>query len=88
MFFIKLLGVLDLLAAVVLFLLKFKVGLIIGAVLGAYLVIKGVIFFSAASIIDIAAGVLMLLAVYGTYMPLNWLLSLWLLQKAFFSIYG
>ena len=84
----KLLGLLDATAAIALFIMKFDVGLTLGLIFGVYLLIKGVIFFSAASIVDITAGILMLFAYSGSYMPLNWIFSIWLLQKAFFSMYS
>ena len=88
MILIRMFGILDFLAGIVLFLLKFHVGLTLGTVLGIYLILKGVIFFSKIGMLDVVIGVLMLFAVGGRYMPFNWLLSLWLFQKAFFSFFS
>lgn len=88
MLLMKLFGLLDLTAAIVLFIMKFDVALTLGMIMGIYLLIKGVIFFSAASLVDITTGILMLVASYGTYLPFNWIFCLWLLQKSFFSMYA
>ena len=87
MLFMKLLGLLDVIAAITLFIMKFDVWLMLGLIFGIYLLFKRVIFFSAASIVDIIAGILMLFAYSGSYMPLNWIFSIWLLQKGFFSMH-
>lgn len=85
MILIRLLGLLDFIAAAALFIMKYHILASFGVILGLYLIIKGVIFFSTVSIVDILAGVMLILAALGTYMPFNWIFVLWLAQKSIFS---
>lgn len=86
MLLIKLFGLLDFVAAALLLVMRYDVGLIAGVIFGIYLIAKGVIFFSKVSMVDILAGLMMVFAGFGSYMPFNWLFVLWLLQKSFFSL--
>ncbi len=84
---VKLFGVVDLLAAVCLILLKWGIGSKIGLVLAIFLCVKGLIFFyNWASVVDLISVLVLVLAAFGYYFSFSWLFSLWLLQKAFFSL--
>lgn len=84
---VKLLGLIDLLAAVFIILLKFHIGENIAVIIAIILLIKSIIFLTSfISLIDILAGVFLLLAAYGHYYFFTWIFALWLLQKAFFSL--
>jgi hypothetical protein len=86
---VKLLGLIDLLAAVFIILLRFNIGGSIALVIAILLLIKSFIFLrSFVSIIDILSGVFLLLAIYGHYYFFTWLFALWLLQKAVVSIFS
>lgn len=86
---VKLLGVLDLLAAIFLILLRWNIGSNIALVLGILLGIKSLIFFyNWASVIDIISVGILIAASFGFYFYFSWIFSLWLLQKAFFSLLG
>lgn len=87
--FVKLMGILDLLAAVFIILLKWNIGSNIGLVIAILLGIKSLIFFyNWASVVDLMSVGILIFAVYGYYFFFSWIFSLWLLQKAFFSILG
>ncbi len=86
---VKLLGLIDLLAAVFIILLRFNIGGSIALVIAIILLIKSFVFLrSFVSIIDILSGVFLLLAIYGHYYFFTWLFALWLLQKAIVSIFS
>ena len=86
---VKLLGILDLLAAIFLILLRWGIGSDVGLVIGILLGIKSLIFLSNwASIVDLISVVILILAALGHYYYFSWLFSIWLLQKAFFSFFG
>ena len=82
------LGFMDFLAAVVLILLRFDMAQGFGIFFGIFLLIKGLIFIkSLAGILDILAGIIMLLAAYGHISFLTVLAVVWLLQKSLFSLF-
>jgi hypothetical protein len=87
--FLKIFGILDLIAGVILILLKFNlVSYTIAWIFIIYLILKGLIFIkSIASILDIVSSVFMILAVYGFYNVITWIFVLWLIQKGFFSFF-
>ena len=85
---IKLFGLLDILAALTLFLMRFGTFESLGIILGLYLIIKGLIFFSFVSLIDIIAGIFLMLGGLGNYIGFSWIFILWLIQKGFISFYG
>ncbi len=84
---VKLLGLVDILSAVMVALLIFGVKSPLVLILAGYLVVKGVIFFSPASILDMIAS---LIIFYAYLNPINWvilgLLAIWLLQKGIVSV--
>lgn len=82
---LKLLGMLDLAAAIILILLNWSIGINIGWFFSIYLILKGIVFWSLASLLDILSGILMILAIFGYYSIFTWLAVVWLAQKFFFS---
>jgi len=85
---VKLFGLLDILSAVFLFLMKFGTGEVIGMMLGIYLILKGLIFFSFVGVVDVFTGILMVIAGTGNYIVFSWIMIFWLVQKGFVSLYG
>ena len=86
---VRLLGFMDLLGGILLFLLQFRIGTIFGFIIGFYLLAKGIAFITnVASVMDILAGIVLLLAAAGHSFFFNWVFILWLLQKGFFSFFS
>ena len=86
---IKLLGLIDLLAAIFIILLRFHIGESIAFIVAILLILKSVIFLTSfVSLIDIISGIFLLLAVYGHYYFFTWIFALWLLQKAVISLFS
>ena len=86
---VRLLGFLDLLAGITLFLLRYHIGETLGLVIGLFLLAKGVVFImNVVSIMDILAGLVIILATQGHYFFFTWIFVLWLLQKGFFSFFS
>lgn len=86
---VKLLGLIDLLAAVFIILLRFNIGRDIAFIIAIILLIKSVIFLTSfISLIDVLCGVFLLLAIYGYYYFFTWLFALWLLQKGVISVFS
>jgi|TARA_Y100000034_G_scaffold136972_1_gene217787 hypothetical protein len=51
-----------------------------------YLIVKGIIFIKAlSSLLDVASGILIILAIFGIVNMLTLLAAVWILQKVFFS---
>lgn len=85
---VKLLGFLDLLAAVFLVLAQWNIGLGIASFLAFYIIGKSVIFIGNwASIVDLLAGIYMFLVIYNIHSAFSLIFVLWLLQKSFFSLF-
>jgi len=86
--FIKILGILDILAALWLILLNHGIGsLRIGFILGLYLILKGYVFKDDwASYIDIVAGIYLIFSLFTTHWFLSYGFAIYLGQKAFFSL--
>ena len=80
-------GILDILAAIQLILLKFNISLsFVPWALAIYTILKSLIFIKAfVSWIDLAAGVVFVFALLGVSNALIWIAAFWLLQKGFFS---
>ncbi|MEW6063525.1 MAG: hypothetical protein AB1571_04115 [Nanoarchaeota archaeon] len=79
----------DIIAAAVLLLLKWDIGKIAGIILAVYIIGKAIYFIAdVASIVDIAAGAFLILAVFGFYHVLTYVFILWLLQKGVSSLFG
>lgn len=83
---LKLLGVLDLLSALVLIFLKFGFGVSLAWFCVFYLFVKSVIFFGWISIFDIFSGAVIIFSIFGGYGVITWVVFLYLLQKAILSI--
>jgi len=84
---VKLLGLIDLLAAVFIILLRFNIGSKIALIIALMLLVKSVIFLTSfVSFVDIVSGVFLLLAVYGYYYFFTWIFALWLFQKGMISL--
>lgn len=83
------LGILDILAGVTLFSLKFSSFFLpIAFLFGVYLIIKSLIFFKTfASVVDILVGIIIILATLGEYNILTYLSIVWLLQKGLLSLF-
>ena len=87
--FAIILGVLDIIAALSLFLLKFSLAPWFAAIFAIYLLIKAVIFFrDFASIIDIFVVIIFVNALLGSFNILSWLAIIWLLQKGILSLFS
>lgn len=84
---VKLLGLADILTAVMVALLIFGVKSPLVLILAGYLIVKGVIFFSHASMLDMVAA---LIIFYAYLNPVSWvilgLLAIWLFQKGIVSV--
>jgi len=86
---VKLLGIFDLLAALSIILLRFGVAKTMAIALAIYLIIKGAIYIkSVPSMVDIAAGIIMVLAFYGWFSILTWVAAIWLTQKGVISLFS
>ncbi len=86
---VKLLGLIDLLAAVFIILLRFNIGNKIAFVIAIILLIKSIIFLTSfTSWIDIISGIFLILAVYGHYYFFTWIFALWLFQKGVISVFS
>jgi len=84
---LKLLGILDLAAAIFFVLIQWDVGLGIASFFAGYLVVKSLIFISDwVSWIDLISGLYMFLAIYDLHSAFSFIFVLWLLQKSFFSL--
>jgi hypothetical protein len=83
----KFFGILDILAGLVIILLKFGFLQNVGLLLAVYLGMKGLFFINnLASIVDFVTAVFLLLAAVDIYFSFTWLFSLWLFQKGIFSL--
>ena len=84
---VQLFGILDVLAALSVVLLKLDIFVWISLFLGVYLIIKSLIFFkSVASWIDLICGIVIIVSFFGFFSVLSWVVALWLAQKGFFSL--
>jgi Mg/Co/Ni transporter MgtE len=86
---VKILGILDITAAATLLLLRWDIGAVLGIVLGIYILAKSFYFMTdVASIVDIGAGLFLILAAIGFYHPITYIFVLWLLQKGVSSLFA
>lgn len=84
---IKLFGVLDMISAILLILLKYGIGETFAYFFAGYLILKGLLFFGGINtLFDFAAGVLLILAAQGIYSLLYWIVIIWLFQKSIISL--
>ncbi len=86
---VKVLGVLDIAAALVMVGLGFWDLKIAGLVLAAMLGLKALVFISEkfASLLDLGAVVFLVLAAFGYHNVITYLFALWLLQKGIRSLF-
>ena len=83
---LKMFGLVDLLAALSLFLLQWDIGRTFGLVIISIFLLKSIVFFyDIASVLDLLTVLFFILALLGVYVFFSWVFILWLLQKAFFS---
>lgn len=83
---VKVLGVLDLVGAICLVLLKFGIGVQFSLLIEILLLIKALAFIkNFVSVIDIIALCFFTAALFGYWWGFSWLAVLWFAQKAFFS---
>lgn len=84
---LKLLGFLDLVAAVFFILVQWDIGLGIASFFAFYIIIKSLLFFGDwASFIDLFSGAYMLLVIYDIHSAFSLIFIIWLLQKSIFSL--
>lgn len=84
---IKLFGVLDMISALLLILLKYDIGVTFAYFFAGYLILKGLLFFGGINtLFDFAAGVLLILAAQGIYSLFYWIVIIWLFQKSLISL--
>tara|TARA_Y100000310_G_C20377371_1_gene666374 strand:+ start:425 stop:739 length:315 start_codon:yes stop_codon:yes gene_type:complete len=84
---IYILGILDILAGLSLFALRFEVGYFVAALFTIYLFLKSLVFIKSwPSYLDLAVVLLFVLAIVGNYNFFTYLGVLWLLQKGAFSL--
>tara|TARA_Y100000310_G_C20618642_1_gene782036 strand:- start:1191 stop:1445 length:255 start_codon:yes stop_codon:yes gene_type:complete len=83
----KLFGLFDLIVAGIIFLSGFGVFESLGYYFGILLILKGVVFFSFISLIDIIAGVVFVFGLVWTFPIIGWLFILWFFQKGVFSLF-
>ncbi len=86
---IKILGIADLATALSILLLRFGILPTMAFALGIYLIIKGVVFIkSITSMLDIAAGIIILIAFYGHFNIATWIAAIWTIQKGVISLFS
>ncbi len=84
---LKLLGALDLAAAIFMILVQWDIGIGIASVLALYVVVKSLIFLGNwASLVDLSSGIYMFLVIYDIHSAFSLIFVLWLVQKSFFSL--
>jgi hypothetical protein len=85
---VRLLGIGDLLSAIVVVLLHYDlIGWRVGLVFVAYLLIKGWLFREDLnSILDIFCGLYMFVMLFGLTTIISWVVAIYLFQKAVFSL--
>ena len=84
---VKILGLADILAGVMVALLTFGIKSSLVLLLACYLIVKGVIFFSKASVVDMMIA---LIIFYAYLNQVHWIvttiIAIWLLQKGILSV--
>lgn len=89
MVLVKFLGIMDLLSAASIVLLRYEVGLGFLWMFGVYLIIKSILLFSPiSSILDILTGIVIILAFFGHFYFISWIFFIWILQKGVFSLFA
>lgn len=86
MMVVKLFGLLDIIAGIILVYLSFN-NSSLASFFVIYLLLKGLLFYGGfASIMDILAGIFIGLAAMGNFYSLSWLFVIWLIQKGILSL--
>ena len=87
---VKVFGVLDILSAISLLLLKINIGEYIGMFFGGYLILKSTPFLFTldfASFLDFFTGIFFFVVIFFNFYPLLGLIFvIWLFQKGLFSL--
>ncbi len=84
---IKLLGIMDLVTALMFILVQWDIGIKIGIFCAIYLIVKSIIFISDfTSWVDLVAGIYLFLILFGIHSAFSVVFIIWLLQKGFFSL--
>jgi len=84
---IKLLGIMDLIIALIFILVQWDIGLKYAIIAAIYLIVKGIIFITdIASIIDLITGVYLILIVLNIHSAFSVIFVIWLVQKGIFSL--
>ena len=87
--FAKILGILDIIAALMFIFAKLGIFKLMVVILALYLIVKALAFISdIASFIDLTSGVYLLLILLGVSPILSLLFFLWLLQKGLISLFA
>ncbi|MDD5331225.1 MAG: hypothetical protein PHE43_00165 [Candidatus Nanoarchaeia archaeon] len=84
---IQLLGVLDMIAALALFLTKFDKLEIMAWIAAGYLIIKALLFFGDfGSIVDGICGIIVIFGIFGVFGIVSYLAIAWLVTKGLISL--
>ena len=84
---VKLLGFLDLLIALIFILAQWDIGVKFAVFCAIYLILKGIVFiYDIASIVDMIAGVYLILVLLNIHSAFSFIFILWLIQKGLFSL--
>lgn len=83
---VKLFGLLDILAGISLFLLKFGFLKYFALVLAIYLIVKGVMFFGFPGVMDIFSGIVIIIAIFSVFNVVYYIFIIWLVQKGLISL--
>lgn len=86
---VKLLGIMDLLAAITVLLLHYNliIGWRIGFIFVAYLLVKGWLFREDInSVMDILCGLYMFVMLFGFTTIISWVIAIYLFQKSVFTL--
>ena len=86
---LKLLGLIDLLGALLHYLVRYDIFHELAIIVGIIISVKAVIFFKdVASIIDLITALILVLGGFGYYSGILAVFgAVWLLQKSFFSLF-
>ncbi|MBI5872125.1 hypothetical protein HZB88_03495 [archaeon] len=84
---VAILGIIDILGALALFVLKWGILKTVGWILVIFLGAKALLTFGDfASIVDLACVLIFILAIFGVYGIWSYIAIVWLLQKGIFSL--
>ncbi|MDD5133276.1 MAG: hypothetical protein PHD81_01855 [Candidatus Nanoarchaeia archaeon] len=85
---IWILGILDILSAIILVLQKF-IPFKWAIIFPIYIILKSIIFIKDfSSIIDFIAAIFFILAIFGHFYIITWLAAFWIVQKGVFSLFS